>query len=80
VRSVVLCGTRYTMEHGFYRDRLAARSGAEVRIPSEADRIVMHDIIYSELIHGVVTNRSRVVCLDIIGRLIEDGAQGLIAG
>ena len=79
IEVVALLGTRYTMEHDFYRGRLMA-SGLEVMVPVEPDRTVVHDIIYDELVQGVVTDESRVAYREVIGRLVERGARGIIAG
>jgi len=79
VTSVALLGTRYTMEQGFYRDRLAA-SGLDVIIPDEADRKFIHDVIFHELTQGRIIDASRIRYLEIIGGLYERGAEGVIAG
>jgi amino-acid racemase len=77
---VALLGTRYTMEQDFYRGRLEGRHGIDVIVPGERDRAVIHDIIYRELVRGVVREDSRRAYLDIIDRLTTDGAQGVVAG
>ena len=74
-----LLGTRYTMEHEFYRGRLEAR-GLTVVIPDEPDRTTVHDVIFGELVRGVVSDESRGAYLEIIDRLLQRGAQGIIAG
>lgn len=77
--SVALLGTRFTMEMGFYSDRLEAR-GLDVIVPDEADRTVIHEVIYRELVQGRIVDGSRSAYLDIIDRLVAQGAQGVIAG
>ena len=79
VERVALLGTRYTMEHEFYRGRLAAH-GLEVLVPDADDRTVVHDVIYDELVRGVVRAASRRRYLDVIDRLVARGAGGVIAG
>lgn len=79
VRCVALLGTRYTMEQPFYRERLEAR-GLEVIVPDEADRTRVHEVIYGELVRGVIDPGSRAAYLDIVGRLLDRGAEGVIAG
>ncbi len=74
----LLLGTRYTMEAGFYAGRLRDRHGIEVTVPEAADRSEIHDIIYEELVQGVVSDRSKRACLDIIDR--ASGIDGVIAG
>ena len=79
VERVALLGTRYTMEHEFYRGRLAAH-GLEVLVPDADDRTVVHDVIYDELVRGVVRAASRRRYLDVIDWLVARGAGGVIAG
>jgi aspartate racemase len=79
VREVALLGTRYTMEQDFYRARLQ-RHGLSVIVPDEPDRSLVHDVIYDELVQGVVSPVSQGAYLDVIGRLVERGAAGVIAG
>ncbi len=80
IRTVALLGTRYTMEQDFYRGRLTDVHGLHVLVPDEPDRTVVHDVIYDELVRGVVSPASRTAYLEIIDRLVERGAQGIIAG
>jgi aspartate racemase len=76
---VALLGTRYTMEMPFYRDRIEAH-GIEVLVPEETDRTLVHDVIYGELVRGVVSPASRAEYLRVIEALVAAGAQGVIAG
>ncbi len=79
VSTVALLGTRYTMEQDFYRARLESH-GLTVLIPEEPDRTTVHDVIYDELVRGVVSPASKAAYLEVIGRLVERGATGVIAG
>ena len=79
VTTVALLGTRFTMEQDFYRGRLAGR-GLDVLVPDEPDRTTVHDVIYDELVRGVVSDTSRAAYLDVIGRMVDRGARGVIAG
>lgn len=79
IHEVALLGTRYTMEQDFYRGRLATH-GLEVIVPDEPDRTTVHDVIYDELVQGTVLDGSRAAYLEVIGRLVERGAKGVIAG
>lgn len=79
VERVALLGTRYTMEHDFYRSRLASH-GLDVMVPDAGGRAVVHDVIYDELVRGIVDAGSRRRYLEIIERLVADGAGGVIAG
>jgi aspartate racemase len=77
---VGLLGTRYTTEHGFYRDRLETAHGLTVLVPDEPGRTLVHRIIYDELVQGVISDRSRTRFLEVIGQLQQRGAEGIIAG
>jgi aspartate racemase len=77
--TIALLGTRYTMERAFYRDRLVSH-GLDVLVPEEPDRTRIHEIIYGELVRGVINDESRTAYLDAIERLIARGAEGVIAG
>jgi aspartate racemase len=79
VHRVGLLGTAFTMEQPFYRDRLVAH-GLEVIVPDRADRAEVHRVIYDELCLGVVTDESRRAFQEIIGRLVAQGAEGVILG
>ena len=79
VQTVGLLGTRYTMEHDFYRGRLERR-GLDVVVPDEPDRTTIHDVIYAELVQGESNPDSKAAYLGVIGRLLGRGAQGIIAG
>lgn len=77
---VALLGTRYTMEQDFYVGRLRGRHGLTVLVPAEPDRTTVHEVIYRELVQGVINPDSKAAYLGIIDRLVEQGAQGVIAG
>jgi len=79
VARVALLGTRFTMEQPFYGDRLRAH-GLEVLVPTAADRRLVHDVIYDELVIGVVREESRAAYVDVVGRLVDHGARGVILG
>lgn len=79
VRTVGLLGTAFTMEQPFYRDRLE-QHGIHALVPDAQDRAVVHDVIYSELVHGVVKESSRARYREIIARLVAAGAEGIVLG
>ena len=76
---VALLGTAYTMEQSFYRDRLGSH-GLDVMVPGEADRAVVHRVIYEELVCGKMEQASRKSCREIIARLAARGAEGVVLG
>lgn len=79
VDTVGLLGTAFTMEHDFYRGRLAEQ-GLTVLVPDAADRSQVHRIIYDELCLGVISEGSRRIYREVIARLVEAGAHGVILG
>lgn len=76
---VGLLGTAFTMEQDFYRERLA-RHGIDVLIPDKDDRALVHRVIYDELVHGVLRESSRQAYREVIERLVQAGAQGIVLG
>lgn len=80
LQCVGLLGTRFTMEQDFYRERMEHNHGISVVIPEDADRALIHQIIYDELCHGVVRDESRVIYQRIINGLRQSGAQAVILG
>lgn len=79
IRRVGLLGTAFTMSQPFYRERLATH-GLEVLVPDEDGRATVHRIIYDELVLGVVTEESRKAYREVIQRLVDAGAEGVIYG
>lgn len=80
IETVGLLGTAFTMQQGFYKDRLALQSGMRVLVPDDADQQVVHRIIYDELCQGVVRPESKRDYLRIIDGLAEEGAEAVILG
>jgi aspartate racemase len=80
IQKIALLGTRFTMEENFYKGRLVDNYGLEVIIPSSADMEIVHRIIYDELCAGLIKSDSKQSYADIIGRLVQEGAEGIILG
>ena len=80
IKKIGLLGTRFTMEHDFYKGRLIQNFGLNVLIPNEADREIVHRVIYDELVQGRIVDSSREEYKRIIKSLITQGAQGIILG
>lgn len=78
-RAPLLLGTRYTMEQGFYVERLR-RHGFEPQVPDSAGREDTHRIIFEELCAGRILDASRGRLLDIITAGIARGADSVILG
>lgn len=80
VEVVALLGTQYTMEQDFYVGRLREKHGLTVLVPNAPGRTLVHDVIYKELVRGVINPVSKKAYLDVIDELTERGARGIIAG
>ncbi len=78
-RRPLLLATRYTMEHGFYTERMR-RHGIEVLLPDEAGRAQAHRIIFEELCAGRVLAASREVLVAAIEQARGEGADAVILG
>lgn len=76
---VALLGTRFTMEETFYIERLESR-GVEVLVPDPDDRRTIDRVIYDELCLGVIEPVSKRAYQEIIAKLVEHGADAVIAG
>lgn len=79
VRKAGLLGTGFTMEQDFYRERME-RQGIATIVPDATDRRHVHEIIYRELVHGIIKDESRNIYRRIIARLAGEGAEGIILG
>lgn len=80
VKRAGLLATRFTMEQGFYRERMWERFGIEVITPDEAGRAEVHRLIYEELCRGRFEPASRDALRDQVAALADRGAQAAILG
>ena len=76
---VGLLATGFTMEDGFYAERMR-QHGIDVLVPDPDDRAEVHRVIYEELCLGSIKDSSRDRYLDVARRLEDSGAQGLVLG
>jgi amino-acid racemase len=77
---VGLLATAFTMEEEFYRGRLRDRFGIEAIVPVEADRRLVHRVIYDELCQGVVRPESKAAYAAVMRDLAGRGAQAIVLG
>ena len=80
MKKIGLLGTRFTMEHDFYKGRLIRNFGLDVLVPDKADRDIVHRVIYEELVQGKIMDASRAEYKRVMQSLIDKGAQGIILG
>ena len=79
IKKTALLGTRYTMTEEFYTSRLRER-GFEVFIPCEEDIQLVNTVIFDELCHGIITEKSRADFSRIIAEMEAEGAEAVILG
>ena len=79
ISTIALLGTQFTMTQDFYKQRLID-AGLEVLVPAEDKRAEVHRIIKKELCVGQFKDSSREYYIDVITKLAEQGAEGVILG
>ena len=79
LKKVGLLGTRYTMQLGFYTDHLA-KFGIETIIPEQEDVEYINYTIYNEFSKNIFTAEAKANYLNIISKLNDRGAEGIIGG
>ncbi len=57
-----------------------AEQGITALVPGAADRNIINEVIFNELGTGVIREDSRKAYVEIVQRLVENGAQGVILG
>lgn len=78
-KTVGLLGTRSTMENGYFQ-REFERQGIKTIVPGEEGKINVNSIIFKELVKGIVLEHSKYVFKDVIRKLADGGAEGIILG
>lgn len=79
-RRVGLLGTGFTMREPFLVDYLSERYSVEMFTPDQAQRDLVHRVIYEELCAGIVSNASREAYVEVIHSLAARGAQAVVLG
>lgn len=79
LKKVGLLGTRFTMQETFYSDHLA-NAGIETIIPGQEEVEFINDTIYNEFSRNIFSATTKAAYLDIILKLKQRGAEGIILG
>ena len=79
MKTVGLLGTSFTMSEPFYLEGLAAY-GITAIVPDKEGQKTINDIIFYELGKGILTDESRQKYVNIVYKLHEEGAEGVILG
>jgi aspartate racemase len=80
LKKVGLLGTKMTMEEDFYKGRIRERFGIEVLVPDKDERDFIERVIFDELCVGKMNPSSKERFKEIIGNLVDSGAEGIILG
>lgn len=78
--TVGLLGTRFTMEQASYRGRLEKSFGLTVHVPEASSRKLVHEVIYSELCRGIISEPSRRKFEHVVSELVDMGSEAVILG
>ena len=79
LKNIALLGTKYTMEQDFYKSKLIEK-GINVIIPDKNDIEIINKVIYEELCLGTINSNSKKKFLEIVDKLRNKGAEGIILG
>jgi aspartate racemase len=79
IEKVALIGTTFAMSRTFFTDRIASH-GLEVIVPDAEYHAEINRVIYDELVHGKVLDSSRKRAGQLVERLWDQGAGGVILG
>lgn len=79
ITQVGILGTKPVMQANFYSDRFQ-QHGIELIAPAEPLCNSFDTIIFDELVHHILKDKSRQITLEIMQQLVEQGAQGIVLG
>ena len=74
-----ILGTKYLMEGTVYPEALG-EFNIESKIPEEADRERINEIIFKELVNGIFPEASRLYFNDVAGKLKARGCDAVVLG
>ena len=79
-KTVGLMGTKFTLTQDFYKDKMEKDYGIKILIPDEDDIAFIHHVIYEELDYSIFSPASAKRFVEIIEKLHQRGAEGVILG
>ena len=80
IQDVGLLGTKFTMESGFYTQKLKNIYNINPILPVSKDRNYIHEAIYNQFAKGIFNDKTKKKFLKIIKSLAERGSEGIILG
>jgi len=78
-KKVGLIGTKFTMNSSYYQDAFN-KYGIKIIVPNQTDKEIINKILYNELTFHIIKDDSRNKYLEVIQRLHQSGAEGVILG
>jgi len=78
-RKLGILGTKFLMEGPVYPEVLEERN-ISFYIPSSEQRTRINDIIFNELVYGIINEASKVYFLNIIDELRSEGCDSVVLG
>jgi aspartate racemase len=79
IKRVGLLGTKFTMEQAFFKDKLTEQ-GIDTIVPGDEEREFIHYTIFEELGRNVFKPDTKKFYIDVINKLVKQGAEGIILG
>lgn len=79
IKKVILLGTKFTMEHEFFK-KVLLKHGIETVIPDADDRTFIHNSIFEEFGKDIFKAETKKKYLEIITRLSGPDTKGVILG
>ena len=79
LKKVALLGTKVTMEKDFFHNKLAEYK-IESITPGDDDRDFINNSIFTEFSKEIFTDETRARYTEIIAKLVQEGAEGIILG
>jgi len=79
LKKVGLLGTKFTMQSDFY-SKVFQRQDIEIVVPNQEDQLYVDRVIFEELTYHILKPESKAGYLEVIWRLRDEGAEGVILG
>lgn len=79
IKKIGLLGTRFTMEHNFFKDKLHD-AGITAITPDKNERDFIHETLLREMGKGIFKPETKARYLQMIDNLKQQGAEGVILG
>ena len=80
IKNIGMMGTKYLMNMSFYAERFKKQHAIETIIPGKEEIEIINNIIYKELVKGIIVEKSKDELMKIVSGLIKKGAQGILLG